>query len=139
MVSCNCLCKQCCACVFYEYSSCWLCRRQGVSVFHTCQKCLLRTNDEFWFSLYDLYFFLLFYNCFTAFMLYKWEYRCKEKRKKYLYIYIVDFCNVYMYRGFSESKGACAEWYYFAVMCAIYAVVLPIYALFRLKGGKQGD
>lgn len=139
MVSCNCLCKQCCACVFYEYSSCWLCRRQGVSVFHTCKKCLVRTNDEFWFSLYDLYFFLLFYNCFTAFMLYKWEYRCKEKRKNTFIFTLLIFVMYICTEVFPKAKELVQNNIIFAVMCAIYAVVLPIYALFRLKGGKQGD
>lgn len=138
MVSCNCLCKQCCACVFYEYSSCWLCRRQGVSVFYTCKNASFGQMTSFDF----LYMICI---SFCSFIIVSLLLCCinestgvKKRGKIPLYLHRW-FCNVYMYRGFSESKGACAEWYYFAVMCAIYAVVLPIYALFRLKGGKQGD
>lgn len=40
---------------------------------------------------------------------------------------------------FPKAKELVQNDIIFAVMCAIYAVVLPIYALFRLKGGKQGD
>lgn len=40
---------------------------------------------------------------------------------------------------FPKAKELVQNDIIFAVMCAIYAVVLPIYALFKLKGGKQGD
>ena len=63
-----------------------------------------------------------------------------KKRGKNTFIFTLLIFVMYICTEvFPKAKELVQNDIIFAVMCAIYAVVLPIYALFRLKGGKQGD
>ena len=63
------------------------------------------------------------------------EKRCKNTVVFVLLIFVLYICT----EVFPKAKELVQNDIVFAVMCAVYAVVLPVYALLKLNGGRKSD
>ena len=63
------------------------------------------------------------------------EKRCKNTVVFVLLIFVLYICT----EVFPKAKELVQNDIVFVVMCAVYAVVLPVYALLKLNGGRKSD